>query len=108
MPELKPCPFCGGAAEYLPAGCVGDSDEVVCRPCGVSIGFHHDDAIAAWNRRATPPAAAIQEADIPDYDAGVLNDFGGGNIDWWQDYIRAEIRRANDYWRDLLRSLEAA
>ena len=37
-----------------------------------------------------------------DYDAGLLNDFGGGNVDWWQDYLRAEIGRANDFWRDQL------
>lgn len=39
-------------------------------------------------------------SDIQDYDAGLLNDFGGGNVEWWQDYIRAEIGRANDYWRE--------
>lgn len=38
-------------------------------------------------------------ADIPDYDAGMLNDWGGGNTDWWLDYLRAEIGRCNDYWR---------
>jgi hypothetical protein len=38
--------------------------------------------------------------DTPDdYDAGLLNDFGGGNVDWWQDYLRAEIARANEHWR---------
>ena len=36
-----------------------------------------------------------------DYDAGLLNDFGGGDVEWWQDYIRAEIGRANDYWREI-------
>lgn len=38
--------------------------------------------------------------DLPDYDAGLLNDFGGGDVSWWHDYLRAEIVRANDYWRD--------
>ena len=33
------------------------------------------------------------------YNPGLLNDWGGGNISWWQDYIRSEIDRANDYWR---------
>jgi hypothetical protein len=33
------------------------------------------------------------------YDAGLLNDWGGGNVDWWQDYIRSEVERCNDYWR---------
>ena len=36
---------------------------------------------------------------LPDYDAGLINDFGGGYVEWWQDYLRAEIGRANDYWR---------
>lgn len=35
-----------------------------------------------------------------DYDPGLLNDFGGGDVGWWQDYIRAEIGRCNDYWRE--------
>jgi len=34
-----------------------------------------------------------------DYDSGLLNDWGGGNVQWWQDYIRAEVGRCNDYWR---------
>jgi hypothetical protein len=36
-----------------------------------------------------------------DYDAGLLNDYGGGDVEWWQDYLRAEIGRANDYWREI-------
>lgn len=41
---------------------------------------------------------ALTEA-IGDYDTGLINDFGGGNVGWWQDYMRAEIGRANDHWR---------
>lgn len=37
---------------------------------------------------------------MKDYDAGLLNDYGGGRIGWWWDYIRAEIGRANDFWRE--------
>lgn len=33
------------------------------------------------------------------YDAGLLNDFGGGDVDWWQDYIRAELARAHDFYQ---------
>lgn len=32
------------------------------------------------------------------YDAGLLNDYGGGNVEWWQDYIRAEVERCNDHY----------
>lgn len=42
--------------------------------------------------------------DEQDYDPGLLNDYGGGNVQWWQDYIRAEINRCNEYWRTLLLS----
>lgn len=38
----------------------------------------------------------------PDYDPGLLSDFGGGEVGWWQDYLRAEIGRANEYWREIL------
>lgn len=44
------------------------------------------------------------EADYADYDAGLLNDFGGGDVGWWQDYLRAEIDKANDFWREQVAS----
>lgn len=33
------------------------------------------------------------------YDAGYLNDYGGGNVSWWQGYIRTELERCDEYWR---------
>jgi hypothetical protein len=35
---------------------------------------------------------------LPTYDAGLLSDFGGGNVYWWQNYIRAELGRAHDFY----------
>jgi hypothetical protein len=40
--------------------------------------------------------------DEQDYDAGLLNDYGGGKADWWQNYIRDEINRCNEYWRTII------
>lgn len=40
----------------------------------------------------------------PDYDPGLLNGYGGGNVDWWMNYIRSEINSCNAYWRDLIDS----
>jgi len=40
--------------------------------------------------------------EINDYDPGILNDYGGGKIDWWMDYMRSEIDRCNNYWRQAL------
>lgn len=39
------------------------------------------------------------------YDAGYLNDFGGGNIEWWQDYIRAELGRSHDFYSEIIREM---
>lgn len=36
---------------------------------------------------------------LNEYDAGLLNDFGGGNVEWWQDYMRAELARAYDHYQ---------
>lgn len=35
-----------------------------------------------------------------DYDPGLLNDNGGGNVSWWHDYIRNEVSRCNEYWKN--------
>lgn len=54
MPELKPCPFCGGKAELLS---MGEKFTVSCGTggCMASISWCPDDqsAIAAWNTRAS-------------------------------------------------------
>jgi hypothetical protein len=65
-------------------------------------------AIAAEAENATLRAenAALRAHD--DYDCGLLNDYGGGNVDWWWDYIRAEVGRANEHWREALPAAQAA
>lgn len=58
MTELKPCPFCGGDEIYLTvASTVGKVywAKVDCNRCfcGTSKKDTEEDAIEAWNRRAT-------------------------------------------------------
>jgi len=43
--------------------------------------------------------------DLAAYDAGLLNDFGGGDVEWWQDYIRAELGRAHDFYVEQVSAL---
>lgn len=55
MAELKPCPFCGGEAEYRPVGFLSDPcGYVKCKNCGVKQYWYSPkkEAIEAWNRRA--------------------------------------------------------
>ena len=43
-----------------------------------------------------------------DYDAGLLNDYGGGDVDWWHGYLRSVIDSANENGRlQLEQALEA-
>jgi len=47
----------------------------------------------------------LKEQDYDyDYDCGLMNDYGGGNVNWLHNYIRAEIGRCNDYWRSIIES----
>lgn len=37
--------------------------------------------------------------ELSTYDAGMFNDFGGGNVEWWMDYLRDELARAHDFYQ---------
>lgn len=60
IPELKPCPFCGGQAHIaVDPDALRDSQgrvwayTAVCRRCCATSGLHYstDRVIEAWNRR---------------------------------------------------------
>ena len=62
MAELKPCPFCGGEADFLTAN-NGAEVWVICTDCGAQTAKEWTNlvvfgnggkgrAIEAWNRRA--------------------------------------------------------
>lgn len=44
-------------------------------------------------------ADAVSSLSLDCYDAGYLNDFRGGNVGWWQDYIRSELASAHDFYQ---------
>ena len=37
---------------------------------------------------------------LPEFDAGLLNDFGGGNVEWWWDYIRYLLSNAHEHYQE--------
>ncbi|MDE6156285.1 MAG: Lar family restriction alleviation protein [Eubacterium sp.] len=65
MPELKPCPFCGGEAEYIERGneYMGLKEtEIRCKTCGTKqlhkwyklkfdFDFVRNSTVKHWNRR---------------------------------------------------------
>lgn len=53
--ELKPCPFCGGEAEFEYYWWQ-ETVVIKCPKCGASSEpqFYENEAIEAWNKRAQP------------------------------------------------------
>lgn len=39
-----------------------------------------------------------RENELEKFDAGYLNDFGGGNVEWWFSYIRDLLSDAHDFY----------
>ncbi len=63
------------------------------------------DQQARDNHRVTPlyewPAQAVDLGlQLDRYDAGLLGEGGGGDVGWWQDYIRTELDRAHEFYQD--------
>lgn len=96
--------------------------EVAVQPCGApalpyeggwrivrSVNPEGPHAALQWVRvRDVEPRAGLPtdgETALDAYDAGLLNDYGGGNVDWWQDYLRAELGRAHDYYAEQFAAL---
>jgi hypothetical protein len=61
-----------------------------------------DDALSALS---TIEGSGEPVAVMPNYDAGLLSDYGGGNVEWWQDYIRAELGRSEQFYQDWYQSI---
>lgn len=38
----------------------------------------------------------IETEPMDRYDMGLMNDYGGGNVEWWHDYLRSAVDSAND------------
>ncbi len=63
MPELRPCPFCGGKAHLCKDQPGGRLWHVSCGRCYVMTVNHgrQDAAVVAWNRRVSNPGKPESE-----------------------------------------------
>lgn len=65
-----------------------------------------DDGVIYADVRPLIASAIAFPAPVPDpltldvYDAGLLNDFGGGNIGWWLDSIRQHLNSAHEFYQE--------
>ena len=84
-PELKACPFCGGAPT-VEMGLQATKDiEIRCYECAASTGNYDDwhevhenlgEAAAAWNRRAPDPVTADLLEALEELHARVAGECG--------------------------------
>jgi hypothetical protein len=72
-------------------------DETRCEECGHII--LHANLIRARGQ-AIAEAEKQEPVVLAEYDAGSLNDYGGGNVEWWWDYIRYELGKAHDHYQE--------
>lgn len=52
---------------------------------------------------APAPERETTHGDAPSlgaYDAGLLNDFGGGNVGWWLDSLRQHLAQAHEFYQE--------
>jgi len=72
QPEIKPCPFCGGEAEFYPNDIEGEENWVECcnAKCQATNGYVRrtpEEALSAWNTRTEPAAPApLPDVEIPE------------------------------------------
>ena len=68
LEKLKPCPFCGGEADYIPAW------GFRCRQCGAGVPGRYSDGFL-WNTRASDAALLVAERALRKFrDHAVLAD----------------------------------
>ena len=62
MPDLKPCPFCGGQPRKL--GWNRKAPAVMCGPCGYWMTqITLDELVTKWNRRASIDPSAYHNSE---------------------------------------------
>lgn len=79
------------------AGTLGDTDMNIRHTQPLSVAYENVPGLPAFYTHPAPSVPADVVLDC--YDAGILNDFGGGNVEWWQDYLRAELGNAHDFYQ---------
>jgi hypothetical protein len=69
------------------------------------MGLDFEEHAAIYNElndaiKAPQTEPVGEEVELDAYSCGLMNDWGGGNVEWWWDYIRHEIGAAHDHYQD--------
>lgn len=101
------CPFCGNEETAIEECDDFEATRRFCTKCGACGPFvdghgkkERAEADRLWNTRPSPSPTTERELIVEQYDAGLLNDYGGGDVSWWHDYIRALLGDAHDFYAE--------
>jgi len=81
-------------------GSSGEATKILVRNIAEILNDHFKPDKGMRDRCRIKYREWISVEDVDDYDSGLINGHGGGNVQWWQDYIRSEVNRCNQHWRD--------
>ena len=93
--QLKPCPFCGGEAEYTDLSLFSDYDrhKIACLDCLAEIEDRTSgNVIVQWNTRHIPEGYVLVLIDDLNFIAGKA---GAANI-VANEYLKAMLKAAGD------------
>lgn len=111
VPELLPCPFCGGSAATDVDRDEWDIARALCTVCGADgpyedLADHASEAKAVakaaerWNDRAAAPSTSVREEDVREAirNPGRFLDFPGRStrIDWQVAAVLAAFKPSTD------------
>lgn len=89
--ELKPCPFCGGAAYIEQSDGLFYAECESCHVC-TALYYAEDKAVFTWNRRASEVVKVEtnlydKEEIYPDCTVQVLTNTATGDVSvgWWKN-----------------------
>lgn len=84
--KLKPCPFCGGGARYVPDHTTEGCDYLYCTSCNASVEDRdrQGDCVDTWNTRATLPDRWQDDDDPECLTIAYMQGVADGRGDRWQ------------------------
>lgn len=84
--------------------CASDEAHAV-YPAPASVLDAIDLVLSALKAAERPQPLPGDGIELDCYDAGLLSDYGGGNVEWWWDYLRAELGRAHSFYQSQVAAL---
>jgi Lar family restriction alleviation protein len=80
--ELKPCPFCGGKADFEYADQDDGMGRCECTKCGVGYFDDRESAIEKWNNRLIEALSEEENNRLSDLNNGIHQEYLAEDIEF--------------------------